>query len=350
MTSAPKPGSWLSKVVSASTTIPKRVLCDNAGANEVEIWLQSFGVSYSEKLDLPISMVDVKKSQQNQARAEAIVPDSVDRFATALKNGAEFRPVVGYKSGNSVVLIDGNNRCAAYLKEKREMIPAYVVHPDTPSEVIHAMTVSANTTHGHTPDKAWRIQQAEFLVGIGYSQDEACRLANVRVHQLQDHQRAERATIRARTLKISGFLELPTGHKLRLGALQSDPIFLQAARVVIDTNMLQVEVDNFTKEIRNANNETLQVAVISRIAEDRKMAAKNKAAMGKHPRIKSSKTNLLTGLGKIMAADPGQLSRMVLTDMERIEMSKRLAAAADRILELQIALETVAKEEMRDVG
>lgn len=345
MATSPKPGAWLVGVVNAATTEPKRDLSDDGGANEVEIWLQSFGVSYSTLLDLPISMIDIKGSLSNQARAEAIIQESVDRFATALTNGATFKPVIGYKQGNSVLLIDGNNRCAAYVKARREIIPAYVVHPDTPSEVIHAMTVAANTMHGETPGASWRIKQAEFLTSLGYPLDEACRLANVKVSQLQVHQRAERATARAKSLRLSGFTELPTNQRVKLGAIPSDPVFLQAARVVIDTGMSVTETEVLLREIKASPSESLQNAVIARVVLERKLEAKNRAALARPPRIKSAKTSLITGLGKIMAADPGGLARMVLTDMERIEMKKRLERAADHILELQIALEIAGLED-----
>lgn len=342
---------WLTQSVAHSSVKPKSDLSNDPDVAGVEVWLQKFGVSYSHLLELPLVNINEKKSRQNQARPTAVVSDSVDRFVLALKNGNSLPPVVGYKSGTQVVLIDGNNRDAAHRKVPGlTTIRAFIVHPDTASEIIHAMTVDANSNHGVTPELSWRIQQAIYLGSLGFDVEQACDYAKVTAKQYGEHQRAIRAEQRAKNLKIHGFSDLPISTKIKLGVLPSDPVFLQASRVVIDTKMTLGETESFVRELKACATEASQVACVGRMADSRKMAEKARQALGRPVQFKSVKTGLLTGLGKIMHADIGAISRQILTDIERAEMMKRLNEAGERLIEIQIAIENSLREETRNVG
>lgn len=339
----PKPGSWLKNRVAEATTSPKQDLgrvdqCDTA---TVERWLQKFGVKYSHLLDLPLSQIDEKRSRQNQAREVAVIDDSVSRYATALRAGDKFPPVVGYLAGGKVVLVDGNNRDAAHRKVHGAggTIKAYVLDPETPSETIHLMTVDANSHHGVTPSLQWRLTQANFLAGIGHSLDAACAAAAVTKSQVQDFRRAINAEQRARSLKIHDFMPLPNSAKMKLGALPADPVFIQASRVAIDTHMKVEEVSHFVRDIKAKPDETAMIAYIGTVAEKRKMEAAAIAALGKPVQIKSPKQGLITGLGKIMHAEPADIARSVVTDNERAELIKRCNEAGERLMEIMIALD-----------
>lgn len=341
---APKPGSWLKKKVADATTDPKQDLgaagqCDTA---TVERWLQKFGVKYSHLLDLPLSQIDEKRSRQNQAREVAVIDDSVSRYATSLRNGDKFPPVVGYLAGGRVVLIDGNNRDAAHRRVlgAAGTIKAYVLDPETPSETIHLMTVDANSHHGVTPSLQWRLTQANFLLGIGHSLDAACTAAAVTKSQIQDYRRAINAEQRAKALKVADFLPLPVTSKLKLGALPSDPVFIQASRVAITTHMRADDVAAFVRDVKAQPDESAMIAHIGQVAAKRKMEAAAIEALGKPVQIKSPKQSLITGLGKIMHAEPGDIARSVVTDNERAELVKRCNEAGERLIEIMIAIDT----------
>lgn len=349
MTTPPKPGSWLKQKVAEATTSAKQDLgavgaCDTA---TVERWLQKFGVKYSHLLDLPLVQIDEKRSRQNQAREVAVIDDSVNRYAAALRNGDKFPPVVGYLAGGKVVLIDGNNRDAAHRKVSAGTIKAYVIDPETPSETIHLMTTDANSHHGVTPSLQWRLNQANFLVGIGHSVDVACTASAVSKTQLQDFRRAINAEQRARSLKIHDFIPMSNSAKVKLGALASDPVFIQASRVAIDTSMKVEEIAHFVRDIKACTAEADQITLIGGVAEKRKMEQKAIEALGKPVQIKSPKQGLITGLGKIMHAAPGDIARSVITDNERAELIKRCNEAGERLMEIMIALDV---EEAQRVG
>lgn len=342
--------SWLGKVTDQGTTKPKSNLNIDPGVAEVELWLQKHGVAYSSLLDLPIANINERKSRQNQARPTALVPESVDRFALALRAGEVLPPVVGYKSGNQVVLIDGNNRDAAHRKVGLQTIRAFVVHPDTASEIIHFMTVEANAGHGVTPELSWRMQQAVWLKSLGFTDEQACAGAAVSAKQFSDHNRAVRAETRAKALKIHDFSVLSTTHKIKLGTLQSDPVFLHASRLVIDYRVTADDTAALLRELKTCGTEASAIACVGRWAENRKMEAKQAAAIGRGSRMTSARTGVVTGLGKIMAADITLICRQTVTDVERSELINRIIKAQDRLLELQIALETVVAAEVANAG
>src|SRR4051812_35530379 len=101
---------------------------DEVAAKEslVLSWLQSHGVVHSAVFDIGMNLIDTKKSRNNQARQEALVPASVERFTAAVKAGAVFPPIVLYASGQGkdakLIIIDGNNRHEAHAKAKAPSI------------------------------------------------------------------------------------------------------------------------------------------------------------------------------------------------------------------------------------
>lgn len=340
-----KPGDWLKQSTEQATTAPKTEFSGDLDVAKVEKWLAEFGVSYSELMDLPISVIDEKKSRQNQARPVAVLPDHVEEIARELRDGKPMPPVVGYKSGSRVVLIDGNHRDAAHRKVGLPTIRAFVLHPDTSSETILEMSVAANVGGTEGVELSWRIRQAVNLIAAGFDMSRACRRAGVSVKSVTDFRKMAQAEERARSLRIYGFDGAGTMMKLKLAVLASDPVFLQASRVAIDTKMSFKEVEIFVRDLKACVDEASMIGVIGKVAEERKMAEKARKVLGRKSPIRDGRLGFITGLGKIMHADPGTIARMTLTDKERYDLIRRCNEAGEHIIAIQIALETLAKEE-----
>lgn len=341
----PKPGEWLKGAVKASSTARKETAVEARTAvnSQVEEWIRKFNVSYSRLLDLPLSQVDVRSSRSNQARPAPVVAESVDRFVLALKAGDDLPPIVCYSNGGKVVIIDGNNRDESYRKAGRATIPAFVVAPDTPSEIILLMTVDANSHHGVTPPLAWRLVQADHLVELGLTNEAAAAAAAVTARQVMDHRRVIGAEARAKALKLSGFPDLPVNVKLRLAALKADPVFLSASRVVVETGMTYRDATDFTRQIQaHAGGEQNQMKFILEVAEDRKMEARRLAALGKVP-MRNPRQGLITGLGKVQHADINAVVKSTTTNVERSELSNRCLKMAERLMEIAEALDQAAR-------
>lgn len=332
---------WLksqSRKISDGAQLP--VSEQEAAAVGVEAWLQGHGVRYAPPLDIPMTLIDEKRSRANQARRDAIVADSVDRFAAAMKVGAEFPPVVTYISGGKLTIIDGNNRQAAARKAGRESILGIVIAEDTPSELIQLLTVEANAHHGVTPELAWRIQQAFHLCSLGFTDPQAAQAAAVTISQLQGARRLKEADQRAAAMKIMRFSEVPVYGRQALGVLKDDAVFYQAAKVAIDTGMIIEEIRDMIRGIKAQSSEGARIEYIGSIAKERGLEQAARRVMNKNlNRVSSPKQALVTGIGKLLKVDEAALVRAISTRHDRDLVNQRLVAVADKILTIQVALE-----------
>lgn len=334
---------WLRKIAAKVTDGPELpVTTAVAAAVEVEGWLQRLGVQYAPACAIPMHMLDEKKSRMSQARRDAILSDSVDRFAAAMKAGASFPPIVVYANAGKLVIIDGNNRQAAARKAGKEYIVGIVVADDTPSEMISLMTVEANAHHGVTPDLSWRLQQAFHLCSLGFTDQQASDASAVSVPQLRTARAVQEADQRSRALRIHGFTEMAVATRQVLGALKDDAVFYQAARVAVDTGMTIDEVREMTRAVKTMPSEGARVEHIGSIAKARGIEKATRKVMGKAlNRVNSPKTALVAGIGKVMAVDIAALVRQIHTTHDLGVIRQRLTLAEQKIAEVRLALGTL---------
>lgn len=320
--SAPKSGTdWLRVQAGiANTAVPKAPACppDKAQQSQVETWLQKHKVQYGPMAQIPIDMIDTKLSRANQARKEALVDDSVERFVHSIKKGEILPPIVVYRVGNKLVIVDGNNRHEAHRKAGSKFIPGYILAEDTPSETIMLMTVDANAHHGVTPPLDWRVTQANDLVAAGWNGDVAADAANISLSQLRDYQVRIRAEARAKQLGVKGFLDLPPTSRVTLGRLNLEPVFHHAVRAAVDTSMTHDDVREMMREIKAAHDEAGMIQTVAKIVKRRQLEKQQATALGKTgARVSSPKNTLLSALGILRNIDALVLARQVLTDHER---------------------------------
>lgn len=315
---------------------------EEAAAIEVEAWLQRHGVEYAPPTQIPMSLIDEKRSRSNQARRDAIVPDSVERYAASLRAGAVFPPVVVFPSGGKLVIIDGNNRQAAHRKVNRGSISGIVIAEDTPSELIQLLTVEANASHGLTPDVSWRLQQAFHLVSIGFTDPQAAEACAITVPQLKTARFAYEADQRARALKVSGFSSLPATSKQAIGTLKDEAVFFQAAKVAVSTAMSGDEVREMIRQVKTQTSEAARIAVIGEIANERGIQAATKKVMGKSAaRVSSPKHDLVSSIGKLVRVDEAALVRQIVTQKDRDLILVRIKKLGEKLQALQVAVETI---------
>jgi hypothetical protein len=313
---------------------------ETATAVEIEAWLQRRGVKYAPASGIPMSMIDTKRSRQNQARRDAIVPESVERFATAMRQGRVFPPIVVYPVGNRVVIVDGNNRHEAALKVKRESIQGIVIDPTTDSDTIQLLTVEANTSHGVTPSLDWRLQQAFYLCSLGHEDDVAAEAAGVTATQLGNARKAREAERRAKDGGVYGFADIGSTAKVYLNALKLEPVFLQAARLVTVQRYTVEQVANLCRAVKAGHSESEQLAIIREQADLN--GAEARLLKESKKRISSPKGALASGIGMIEQCDPVALVNQIRTIEDRDEVNRRLKKAEEKLLQLMVAMETLS--------
>jgi hypothetical protein len=344
----PSATDWLrmQRARASQADAPAPPTCNNVDAidSRVERFLQDHGVKYAPKSMIALTYFDEKASLSNQARPVPLIPENVDRYAASLKKGEYLPPVIVYPSGQKVVIVDGNNRHAAHKKAGNQFVPGFVIDENTPSETILLLTVAANNNHGSTPDLTHRLRQAANLVGVGHTSETACEAAGVSKNQLGDYMATKRGDQRASGMKIHGFTDLAATSRAMLGRLPLDSVFYQASRVAIDSAMTSDDVRLFYKEIRLLGSENEQIQYVTKISTERKLEAKAKKATGGGGRLASPYQSLLSSLGKIHAVDAAAVARQILTDIDRAELNRRLDAAGEKLIEIQIAIQNALTE------
>ena len=311
-----------------------------AVAAEVEAWLADHGVKYAPPAAIPMHLIDEKRSRSNQARREPIVPESVDRFAAAMKEGAVFPPIVVYADSGRLVIIDGNNRQAAAKRIGADTINGIMIAEETPSEVILALTVAANVRHGVTPPLDWRIQQAFTLSASGWNDLDAARAAGLTPAQLRSARTVREVEDRGRALKVSGFAELPASSKTVLAAVKDDSVFIALAKAAIVTRMTSEEIREVTRLLRGLSSESARLEAVANVVNNRTpQATAHRAAPGKHSRIHSPRVALAAGLGKVAAIDESALLRQLVTAHDREAVRKSIEKAEAKLHRLKLLLD-----------
>lgn len=165
-------------------------------SNEVERWIESFGVTWEYVPDLPVEQIDKKSSLSNQARRDPRDNETVRVYAEAMKAGAVFPPLVGYRKPNGdVVWLDGNHRSEAAVLRHLPTVACYLVNTSD-QMLLTDMLASANATlNGKEAAKQDRLYHAMRLVDAGYPKRHAGRMAGVAeatLHNFVNHQQVIR--------------------------------------------------------------------------------------------------------------------------------------------------------------
>ena len=317
---------------------------------KVEAWLTRRGAHFLRAIEIPLSSIDRKRSRQNQARPTAVVSEAVERYTIALKAGRQFPPIVVYRPGDAntdFVIIDGNNRDESHLRAKKDRIWAYILAKDTPSELIAMLTVEANAEHGQPVPTEWRVKQALHLESIGWSAAEAADGAGISVATLTQRKSVAKATLRARTLKLSGWAALPITSQASIAAFKDDTVFAAGVRAAVDTGMSIDDVKALARSVRDASSEADRLTIIREARERRELERKAKETLGKNShRIQSPKHSFVTALGKIMAVDIDALTRSILVETENRELRRRAEEAAEKIFETISALDAALRNQV----
>jgi ParB-like chromosome segregation protein Spo0J len=313
---------------------------------EVEAWLQRHAVSYAPPTLIPMAVIDERRSRANQARRDAIVAESVERFAAALRNGVQLPPIVAYPLGGRLIIIDGNNRQAAHRRVGAEHILGIIIAENTPSELIQLLTVEANAHHGVTPELAWRLQQAFHLCSLGFTDQAAAEATSLSLQQLRSARTVQEADQRAAALKIHEFERLPATSRQALAALRDQAVFYQASKLAVETGMTTEEIRDLTRAVKSLPSEGARIEHIGAVAKDRGIEAATRKIMGRAAsRVSSPKQTLVTGIGKVLNVDEAALVRQIVTSHDRDLINQRLS-----LLEKKLAILRVAMGTLRDLG
>lgn len=299
-------------------------------------WLDSHGVKYKQAASHPIAMIDEDKSRMNQARAEAIDPDVVDRYTAALRHGDKFPPIVAIKMGGKFRIIDGNHRDKSRRKAGFKDIDVIEIDADTPSEVVYMLTVEANTRHGAPTTNAWRAQQSVHLHKLGYPADRIAEALGITKSSVHAAVRANEATKRATEMKLRRFGELAPSQKDKMANIKSDAVFRAVYELAVQTEFRSGrDWASFIRDVNKAKSEGEALELIGEVHEQREFDMRQAKATGAKSTVPSPKMRILTAIGAVSALDPEDVDEFFITDNERSEVGDRVAHAAIVLMELE---------------
>lgn len=308
-------------------------------SEQVEAWLTSRGVKFAPARWLPLDKIKHSESRHNQARAEALDPEVVDRYVVGVKTGDAFPPIVVYKSGAGYMIVDGNHRDESHVRANASQIAAYILADDTPTDLIEILTIEANTKHGQPTNTAWRIKQAIHLIATGTSAEVATAATGVTQSQITTARRQAKADERARRLGVTGWDTVTPTNRMHLAGVTSDPVFYEAACTVIDTTMASMDLQAFIRQIKAAVSEADALRIVGEVADQRKARMGIKSTAGRHHRLHNPRQRFVTALGALMALEPKDITRAFVTDEERKEIANRCSAAAVTLMEMEEVLD-----------
>lgn len=228
----------------------------------IETWLTERGAKFSFEPSFSLFNIDQERSLRNQARVGApLMDDVVERYQVAMENGADFPPIVVYKSGKRFIVIDGNHRVASADRAEKGELPAYVV-TDPSDQQVAILTYESNTRHGEATSLGERERQALHLVELGASRAEAANLMGVKVQRLEYLQSDQEAVKRLAALGYDPS-DFPITVRRRIHNVRSDVVFNSVAALVKEANMKGEAVDLLVPRINAQRNEAQQMAVIT---------------------------------------------------------------------------------------
>lgn len=240
-------------------------------ANPIESFLTAWRVRYDFVPRFPIeSIVDID-GQQVRKRENIANPATVEEYYQQLKNGAEgFPPIVlrdlGTPDGKAA-MVDGNTRRAAYLRDHRIDMPAYVL---TGVSMDHArqMAGGLNQLGGVrlTADEAMATALDMMASETAYTDAQIARNVGRAASQVRQWRDAQTAFIHAKKLGVTEIFErVPKGQHRVLAKIVQDEPFKAAVNLAGTRKVPHADLKKLVSEVTTAPSEEDALAAVSAI-------------------------------------------------------------------------------------
>ncbi len=305
---------------------------------KIEEWLTGYSVEFCFESELDLGRVNVQASRANQARLEAVDEEVVARYAEDMARGDQFPPIVVHRASRKrkATILGGNHRHAAALKAGLSTLPAYVVSAEP--EMVLRLTYEDNRRHGLPPSDEERIAQAVHLMDTGYSQEEAARVVGVTAGKVSRARAVVAADRRAEDLGVDGFGVLPRSSRSRLASVRSDPVFVEASKLVLAARLDTQQAYDLVTRINDARSDKAALGVVGAEQETHRSTIQAKAGQSRGPRTsRASKVN--DALFRLIDAKPSEVRALCATPEQREAMAERVRKAAKNLMAVGKALE-----------
>lgn len=340
--SAPAKKTAAARGRAAGNTAVLDLDADRGRREEVEAWLEGWHVSWSHLGKVPVSEFDFERSLRNQARlGDPVDQEYVDRYAEAMRAGAEFPAVTVWQAKDGrYVIIDGNHRLIA-AREAHYELAVYLV--SARPQTITAMTFEANVRHGKATSEEERVHHALYLIDNGMPKREAAQRMSVGVNKINKASLNIDALRRADGAGINrkDWESLPEASRNRLSMLHTDEALAAAVKLVIDAGLQTTDVFDLVSMVNDSRSSTRQLAIIKaqRAAySERIQDVMTGSAPRKGKRVRSPKAALAISLGQTLSMPEPSIIVDTLGPAEREEYLPKVSAAIKSLTALRTAL------------
>lgn len=317
----------------AEATTRKKKSGNNGGFTveqlKVKNWLDKHGIKEYELVNLSLTDVDREESLKNQSRVSTpVIGEAVERYATAMKKGDIFPPVVVFskpprskKPHN--VLIDGNQRYHGAEAAGRNSIEAFRLNGISERDIT-ILTFAANVEHGMPSSEKDRMVHAEYLVQTaGLQSAEAARmlgLAENKVQKMMHIRELER-----RLIDLGVRQPITPRSKERLAAIRNDVVLIDVVDFMNEYQVDDYELSAVVTKVNKKRNEADQLEVVN---EERAIRGPSKKTATPEPKAARSLNGVL---GRLLSFDPERLENSRMSDEYKDILLERISSAVEHL-------------------
>jgi hypothetical protein len=296
---------------------------------KVKNWLDKHGIKDYELVTVTLSDIDRDESLRNQSRVSTpVIGEAVERYATAMKKGDVFPPVVTFsKPPRSKkphdVLIDGNQRYHAAEAAGKNSLETFRLNGISERDIT-ILTFAANVEHGMPSSEKDRMVHAEYLVETaGLQSAEAARMLGLAENKVQKMMHTRQ--LEKRLVELGVRQSFTPRTKERLAAVRNDVVLLDVVDFIYEYQVDDYELSPVVTKINKKRNEADQLEVLN---EERAIRGPSKKTATPEPK---SARSLNSVLGRLLSFDPARLENSKMSDEYKDMLLERITAALDHL-------------------
>lgn len=219
--------------------------------------------------EVHLDTIDQAASEAAQTRDVALDPDTVERYADDLADGADFPAVLARDVGDGrLVVIGGLHRLAAHRTAGQSTIWAYTIR--TTDEIAYQLSLESNARHGRALTTDEQFRHAQHLIDNGDSVRTAARRVGLTQSKLATRIAAVEGTRRANRLQCAAPWERITSEtsRQRLHSIVNDAVFTCAVEEFASAGVKGQHLNDAVARINKAPTIQDQMAILDDIADE----------------------------------------------------------------------------------
>lgn len=300
---------------------------------EAEAVMQEEGISWTIA-KIPLSEVDWQLTWKNSARLTKRDDETIDNYTIAQKEGDVFPRTIAFKVPTGYIFPGGNHRAqASFNVNPAQSIEAYLVS-GLNEQQLNWLAIVLNTRHGKPvgKDELYQIGLARVRQH-GEDANDVARKLRISADTLRKRVHSEEERDHLLRLGVPGAIEISQINLMNLRKLTEDPVKTIVAHAApkLSSDRLSAAVMEINKLPDRADRVAAAKELARQVSQERKPSVN-----GKKPVKAARKSEFLRSLSAMEKAtrEPCNTTSLGLSQVEMVEISKRLQSVSEIFLEL----------------